>query len=64
MKKCFLKIQDCKEGIVKYPEYVETANLFREKGRNNAEDRRKERLCPYEVYEDNKGNVFQDKKEH
>ena len=30
-KKCFLKIQDCKEGIVKYPEYVETATYFEKK---------------------------------
>lgn len=28
---CFLKIQDCKEGIVKYPEYVETATYFEKK---------------------------------
>lgn len=27
----FLKIQDCKEGIVKYPEYVETATYFEKK---------------------------------
>lgn len=30
-EKCFLKIQDCKEGIVKYPEYVETATYFEKK---------------------------------
>ena len=29
--KCLLKIQDCKEGIVKYPEYVETATYFEKK---------------------------------
>ena len=30
-EKCFLKIEDCKEGIVKYPEYVETATYFEKK---------------------------------
>lgn len=30
-EKCFLKIKDCKEGIVKYPEYVETATYFEKK---------------------------------
>lgn len=30
-EKCFLEIQDCKEGIVKYPEYVETATYFEKK---------------------------------
>lgn len=30
-EKCFLKIEDYKEGIVKYPEYVETATYFEKK---------------------------------
>ena len=30
-EKCFLKIQDCKEGIVKYSEYVETATYSEKK---------------------------------
>ena len=30
-EKCFLKIEDCKEGIVKYPEYVETATYSEKK---------------------------------
>lgn len=30
-EKCFLKIEDCKEGIVKYPEYVETSTYFEKK---------------------------------
>ncbi|PJI21429.1 hypothetical protein [Prevotella intermedia] len=30
-EKCFLEIEDCKEGIVKYPEYVETATYSEKK---------------------------------
>jgi hypothetical protein len=30
-EKCFLRIEDYKEGIVKYPEYVETATYFEKK---------------------------------
>ena len=62
-EKCFLKIQDCKEGIVKYPEYVETATYFEKKEEIMRRIEEKKGF-PYEVYEDNKGNVFQDKKEH
>lgn len=30
-EKCFLEIEDCKEGIVKYPEYVETTTYSEKK---------------------------------
>ena len=63
-EKCFLKIEDYKEGIVKYPEYVETATYSEKKEEIMRRIEEKKRLYTYEVNENNKENVFQDKKEH